>query len=123
MLKDQLLRNPYILTRIHGLGFKKVDDLALKITPDLRQSDKRLKSFLEYYLKETGESAGHTWVDKGVLETAVRDNVHDCIDKYKELIESANGDEKSFLIVNGRKVGLKHYYNTINEQIHKMHKK
>lgn len=112
LLKEQLIENPYILTRIHGLGFKKVDNLALKINPDLRGSDKRLKSFLIYYLKETGESAGHTWVDKGVLETAVRDNVHECIDKYKELVESANDDEKSFLAANGRKIGLMHYYKT-----------
>lgn len=112
LLKEQLLQNPYILTRIHGLGFKKVDDLALKINPDLRGSDKRLKSFLIYYLKETGESAGHTWIDKGVLETAVRDNVHECFDKYKELTESANDDDENFLVVNGRKVGLKYYYKT-----------
>lgn len=112
LLKEQLLQNPYILTRIHGLGFKKVDDLALKINSDLRDSEKRLKSFLTYYLKETGESAGHTWIDKGVLETAVRDNVHECIDKYKELIESAKYDEENFLIISGRKIGLKHYYNT-----------
>lgn len=112
LLKEQLLKNPYILTRIHGLGFKKVDALATKINPDLKNSNKRLQSFLVYYLKETGESAGHTWVDKGVLETAVRDNVHECIDKYKELVESANGDEKSFLTVSGRKIGLKYYYKT-----------
>lgn len=112
LLKEQLLKNPYILTKIHGLGFKKVDALATKINPDLKESDKRLESFLIYYLKETGESAGHTWVDKGVLETAVRDNVHECIDKYKNLIESAIDDEKSFLIVSGRKVGLKYYYKT-----------
>lgn len=42
----------------------------------------------------------------------MRDNVHECIDKYKELIESVKYDEENFLIVSGRKVGLKHYYNT-----------
>lgn len=110
LLKEQILQNPYILTKIHGLGFKKVDDLALKISPELRSSEKRLKSFLIYYLKETGETSGNTWVDKGVMETAVRDNVHECSDEYNELIASAKHDDKCFLFVCGRKVGLRLYY-------------
>ncbi len=38
LLKEKLLDNPYIMTKVHGLGFKKVDDLALKLNPNVRLS-------------------------------------------------------------------------------------
>ena len=38
LLKEKLLDNPYIMTEIHGLGFKRVDDLALKLNPNIRIS-------------------------------------------------------------------------------------
>lgn len=41
LLKAQLLDNPYIMTRIRGLGFKRVDGLALKLNPQIIDSPKR----------------------------------------------------------------------------------
>ena len=49
LLKQKLLDNPYIMTKIRGLGFKKVDDLALKLNAALRISDKRTYAFLKFY--------------------------------------------------------------------------
>lgn len=109
LLKEKLLKNPYTLTKIHGLGFKKIDNLALKINPELLGSFERLKSFLFYYFTEIGESTGNTWVDKSELATAVTDNVHECFGIYKELIDSGNID---FLVIKNRKIGLKKYYDT-----------
>ena len=45
-LKYKINTNPYILTKIRGLGFKKVDDIALKIRPELRDSKYRLDYFM-----------------------------------------------------------------------------
>ena len=47
-LKYKINTNPYILTKIRGLGFKKVDDIALKIRPELRDSKYRLDYFMTY---------------------------------------------------------------------------
>ena len=60
LLKQQLEDNPYILTRINGLGFRKVDDLALKLKPELINSTERLVAFIKYYFTDLGESKGHT---------------------------------------------------------------
>ena len=51
LLKKDLLDNPYILTKINGLGFKRVDGLALKLNTDLKVSNKRTYAFLNYYLR------------------------------------------------------------------------
>lgn len=48
LLKQALLENPYILTKIHGLGFKTVDGLALKLTPDLRESHQTVMAYHDY---------------------------------------------------------------------------
>ena len=74
LLKQKLIENPYIMTRVKGLGFKKVDDLALKLNPDLRISEKRVIAFLRYHLNSIGEDLGHTWVTQNELDNAVQDN-------------------------------------------------
>lgn len=60
LLKQQLEENPYLLTKINGLGFKKVDDLALKLKAELIDSAERLIAFIKYYFTDLGESKGHT---------------------------------------------------------------
>lgn len=105
LLKQQLEENPYILTKINGLGFKRVDELALKLKPELIDSNERFVAFVKYYFTELGEE-GHTWCSKSILQNAVSNNVLDCYDKLEWLL--TNDD---FLHINGDKVGLKSYYN------------
>lgn len=38
LLKQELEKNPYIMTKIDGIGFRKCDDLALKLKPELIDS-------------------------------------------------------------------------------------
>lgn len=105
LLKKQLEENPYVMTRISGLGFRKIDGLALKLKPQLLQSPERLVAFVTYYLKEIGESDGHTWVSKDILKEAIDNTVTECSDKFEWLLE--NND---FLYINDDKIGLKYYY-------------
>lgn len=111
LLKQELDENPYTLVRINGLGFKRVDDLALKLKPELKSSMYRLVAFVNYYLKDTGEQNGHTWVTLNKLKDSISDYVPECID-YLDMLLSSN----TFLYIEGDKIGLKAYRN-IEERI------
>jgi len=111
LLKQQLNENPYIMTKIRGLGFKRVDDLALKLKPELRNSMYRLVAFVQHYLYEIGENDGHTWVNKYMLESKVSDNVSECIGLFQQLL-----DNNTFLYQENDKIGLS-YYRSIEEKI------
>lgn len=114
LLKQQLEENPYILTRINGLGFNKVDDLALKLKPELINSNERLIAFIKYYFTELGESKGHTWCSVNILKSAISNNVPECSNKVDWLLEN-----NEFLHIDDDKVGLKYYYD-IEMQIYNL---
>lgn len=105
LLKQKLENNPYYALAINGLGFKRVDGLALKLKPEMNDSIERLVAFINYYLRELGENDGNTWISKDILKDAVSNNVTDCIDKFEWLIEN-----NEFLYIDGDKVGLKRYH-------------
>lgn len=107
LLKEQLEKNPYIMTKIRGLGFKKVDDLALKLKPELKISMHRLTAFIDYFLHEMGENSGHTWIEESVLCASVSDNVPECMELLPQLLLS-----NSFLYQEDSRIGLKHYRET-----------
>lgn len=114
LLKQQLEENPYILTRINGLGFAKVDDLALKLKPKLINSSERLVAFTKYYFVELGNGEGHTWCSKKILSAAISNSVPECADKFDWLLTN-----EDFLHVENDRVGLKHYYD-IEMEIYKI---
>ena len=105
LLKQQLEENPYIMTKIDGIGFKKCDDLALKLKPELINSTERLVAFIKYYFKDLGESKGHTWCSVKILKSAISNNVPECADKVDWLLEN-----NEFLYISDDKVGLKYYH-------------
>ena len=110
LLKQKIIENTYILTSVHGLGFTKVDTLALKLAPDLIVSLQRVKAFLFYKLKEIANSDGHTWVNKRDLIGYVRKDLRECIDIYKEFIENET-ENPELLYIYDDKIGLLNYYN------------
>lgn len=110
LLKQELEKNPYIMTRINGIGFKKCDELALKLKPELIDSVQRLVSFVQYYFKELGESNGHTWCSIKMLNDAISNNIPECVDKVEWLLK--NND---FLHIERDRVGLKYYYDIEKE--------
>jgi exodeoxyribonuclease V alpha subunit len=110
LLKEALLGNPYILTRIHGLGFKRVDQLALKIKPELIKSNKRTYAFIKYFLFELGESKGHTWVTFNTLENSVRDNIPECEGLYEDILKVERQTQALLYIEDEtQRIGLKYY--------------
>lgn len=117
LLKQKLNDNPYVLTEIHGLGFKKVDNLALKLRPDIRVSTKRAYAFIRYFLEDIGESVGYTWVEQDVLASAVRDNIPECEELYEDIIETEK-KTNALLYIQENRAGLK-YYRVIEEQVFK----
>lgn len=114
LLKQKLIDDPYIMLKIKGFGFKTVDQLALKINPEMKVSSKRTYAFIKYFFNELGNNQGHTWVALNKLENAILENISDCIDVYKTIIE--NEKEKQIILHFDReKVGLSSYYeNEIN---------
>lgn len=107
LLKQQLQQNPYIVCKIKGIGFKKADQFALQMKPELLNSTERLVAFVNYYLTELGESEGHTWISLGVLKNAISNNVSECVDKFEWLISN-----QTFLHIENERVGLTRYYQT-----------
>lgn len=105
LLKQELEKNPYILTRINGLGFRKIDDLALKMKPELIDSSQRLVAYVKYYFIEIGDSDGHTWVSLDILKTSISNNVPECIGLVDWMLEN-----NEFLYQDRDKIGLKVYH-------------
>ena len=105
LLKQTLQENPYILTRINGMGFKKVDALALKLNPDLLRTPQRLVAFVRHYFQEVGESDGHTWVSEEVVRSAISNTIPECVEHIDWLF-----DQSGLLHSEHGKVGLKYYY-------------
>ena len=115
LLKQKLFEDPYIITKVHGIGFKTADDIALKINPSLLVSEQRAKAFIKNYLEEIGDSKGDTWIFLSELDSAIKDNLIEVEDVYKNFIESEKRLETILHIEkddnkNDYKVGLHYYY-------------
>lgn len=111
LLKEKILDDPYWLITVHGFGFKTVDSIATKMKPELRCSKRRTYAFLRYFLVETGESDGHTWVYMDKLTEAVHEYIPECDELLSEVIE-AESNNGVFLHIEDDKVGLSKYYET-----------
>lgn len=119
LLKQKLRVNPYILTEIRGLGFKKVDKIALQITPSLRVSEQRVRAFIGYYLSEIGNNDGHSRINISELDKGVSETIGDCILLYNEIIDKEVSNPMQLHICNGE-VGLMKYYNRENDIYNKL---
>lgn len=105
LLKQELEKNPYLLTRIPSLGFKRIDDLALKMKPELIDSSQRLVAYTKYYFTEIGDSDGHTWVSLEILKASISNNVPECIGLVDWMLEN-----NEFLYQKDTRIGLKMYH-------------
>ena len=109
LLKQKLIENPYIMTKIKGLGFKKVDALALKINPNIRVSRHRVVAYIKYYLNYVGSNEGHSCVDESTLDNAVKNNINECYEIYEQFKENQKNNGL-FLHFEDNKVGLASQY-------------
>lgn len=116
LLKQKILDNPYHLTQIHGFGFKKVDDIAIKLKPEIISSSKRAYAFANYYLSQAGEGDGHTWVDVQVLREEAEKMIHESMSHFDEMLQrEASGG--MFLHIERDQVGLARFY-SVEESIY-----
>ncbi|WP_345980200.1 AAA family ATPase [Sulfurimonas sp. HSL3-2] len=62
----RIKENPYILTSISGIGFKRADELALKMGVE-KEADNRISAAMDYALLNYCEQQGNSCVEKKVL--------------------------------------------------------
>lgn len=65
--KDVLTKNPYRLTEVRGWGFKRADEVAIKMGIDPR-SPLRVKAVIQYVLNEVIGGQGHLFLLKSDLK-------------------------------------------------------
>lgn len=111
LLKQKLNDNPYLLTQVKGLGFKKVDKLALQLNPKFLHSKMRGIAYIKYYLEEVGNDEGHTWIQNKLLKENYINNVPECAEYYDEILRQEYRNSM-FLKVsdNLEEIGLKKNY-------------
>ena len=63
---SKIKNNPYILTSIQGIGFKRADELALKMGVQ-KDDENRLGSAMDYLLLDYCESQGNSCISKDIL--------------------------------------------------------
>ncbi|MDD2838627.1 MAG: AAA family ATPase [Sulfuricurvum sp.] len=63
---ETIKNNPYVLMRIHGIGFKKSDEIALRM--GIRSDDdRRIQAAMEYTLGEYCDQEGNSCIDRSAL--------------------------------------------------------
>ena len=58
--------NPYILTSVNSIGFKRADELALKMGIE-KENEKRISSAMDYVLRNYCEQQGNSCIAKEIL--------------------------------------------------------
>jgi exodeoxyribonuclease V alpha subunit len=91
---EKIKNNPYILTSINGIGFKRADEIALKMGIDA-QSQQRIASAMDYVLFELCEQQGNSAVAKELLFIKLDEilNFHNQNSLYDEVLLDLINDE------------------------------
>ena len=111
ILRQKINDNPYDLIAVRGFGFKKVDQLALKLDPELINSNKRLLAYMRYNLNRAAEEEGHTWILKTTLVNGIIDEIPQCKALFDDLLgQTQDGVFAGYFIVSNDKIGLKRYH-------------
>jgi exodeoxyribonuclease V alpha subunit len=63
---ERIRNNPYILTHVNGIGFKRADEIALKMGME-ENSEQRLGAAMDYLLNDYCERQGNSCVEKHLL--------------------------------------------------------
>lgn len=94
---EKIESNPYVLTEIKGIGFKKADEIAKAVGYDMH-STHRIESCLRYVIGEENAN-GHSWIEyKQLLNRAI-----DLLAINKSFIEDVlNGSPKGIVKVDSR---------------------
>lgn len=101
LLSDIIYSNPYTLTEIDGLGFKKVDALALSINPSIKDSLFRATAFVKYKLNDIANGDGHTRIKVSDLDKMAENDISECLGSYNKLIKDSENNPKTFTVIDG----------------------
>lgn len=109
LLVSTIKNNPYILTNLHGFGFKKVDQIALAsgIDPD---SNYRKEYAVIYVLKEQASSKGHCWMPKNDLIKEVVKLTELKKESIKDFLENMDDEVNNKFYIDGSRIALYSYY-------------
>ena len=86
VLKQRITDNPYLLTKIRGLGFKKVDGLALKINPSIVTSQFRYDAFVMWFFTDIANSRGDTLITIDEFDKGKRKYIPEFYPQEKEIV-------------------------------------
>nr|WP_279285590.1 helix-hairpin-helix domain-containing protein [Clostridium sporogenes] len=93
---DKINSNPYVLTEVKGVGFKKADEIAKAVGFDMK-SDHRIDSCLRYIISEENAN-GHSWISRKQLLNRAIELLN--IDK-KDIENRLDGNAKGVKNVDG----------------------
>lgn len=102
--------NPYVLTDIHGFGFKRADEVALKlgIAPD---SEFRFQAAIVHILKEEASNSGHLFLQVAELHKKLNQLISTIdIKKFGSLLKGLV--EKKKLVVDGSRIYERWHHHT-----------
>ena len=88
-LIDHIRRNPYVITQVKGVGFKRADEMARSMGIDPR-SPFRIEAAVEYLIRQISEQQGSSAVAKEDLFARLRDELQ--MEGEDTLIESVVAD-------------------------------
>lgn len=111
-LVKQIKANPYILTKINGISFKKADNIALKMNPSLEVSYLRTNAFIKQLLLDTSTKEGHTYLLTKYVYKECMEYMSENKEFLLEILRS-QPNEYHFQIINGQKtIGLKSLFDS-----------
>ena len=119
----KIKENPYILTSINGIGFKRADELALKMGIDA-EDENRLGSAMDYVLLDFCEANGNSCIEKTILFSALDEllGFYDKNSLYEAILVERVGEGSIVLLKNNRVAPARLYdaekflYDTIKQR-------
>lgn len=77
LVKERIIKNPYILCQYPRMGFKKVDTYAIKLNPNLLYSEDRVIQCITYILNKTANDDGNSYIEISKLKELFRKEITD----------------------------------------------
>lgn len=118
---SKVKENPYTLTEIKGIGWKRADELALKSGLGL-YSTERISSYICYYLEEAGLN-GRSYIPAQELMDAIIENIGEEVPDINIAQAVRKLGDKLWYSEDKENIGLMSYYkleNNIAEEFHRL---
>ena len=89
LVKEKIIKNPYVLCQFPRMGFKKVDGYAIKLNPNLIHSKVRVIQCMNYILDKIPNEDGHSFIEISNLKELLKKEILDAdiLPIYDEVIE------------------------------------